>query len=302
MKILTSGFLCFCIWLSSNAQINTAENSVEVIGYWLKKEKLNYQFTNGSYKIKGKDTTFNQTYHFNVEISVADSAEKFYIIEWKYSDFQSNITDPVKQKIASIKNGLTIKVSTSDAGSYLGIANWSTIKDEMKMKLKALKEEFKGNADAKALLEETEQNFSNKDAMQYVAFAEISQYYSFFGEKFNIGKAIDGKAKIRNRFGGEPLDAEVKIKLDEVDTEDQLSVLNLTHVVNPGQAKNAIIEANLTIGDEKAKTSNPGNVQMSEKVISRFHSPTGWILFNSAIFEVVSDKAKNADVTTFKLR
>ena len=298
-------FLFVFIPVSVYSQINSKDQSVEVVGYWNNNEKLNYLIENKKYKITATDTTKIDYYKYSVEIFVKDSASKSYQFEWVYSRFETNIDNKLLQKLKQINEGLKVKIITTEIGRFVGISNFEEIKQKVKPLFSAIKTEFKDTPGANQLIKEHESYYNSKDAMENVAFRDIHQYYSFYGETYKVNVDVKGKAILRNNFGGEPLNASLLVKLSEIDKEDNTSVIKLVHTVDAKQSKTAVSEAGIIVGNEKSKKFIPNSSEPMayiEKITTRFHAPTGWVLYSGGSNEITLGKSKNIDEITFKIK
>lgn len=304
--IIFATILFFNAYGECVAQINNQESSVEVVGYWNRNEKLTYILKNLKYKITEEDTTTKEYYNYSIEISVKDSASKSYQFDWVYSNYQSNIENKLLNRLKGINQGLKVKVITTEIGSYVGVSNFEEIKQKLKPLFTALKTEFKDVANSSTLIRDYEVLYSSKESIENLAFKEIQQYYSFYGEKYKLDTEVKGKAKVRNNFGGDPFDASLSIKLTEIDKEDNNSVIKLNHNIDSKQAKEAISDANLIIGNDKSKKyvaiNNTSPINYFEKITSRIHAPTGWVLYSNKSLEIVSGKSKNVEEAIFKIK
>ena len=74
-------------------QINMADSTAQVITYWEKGEKQNYSVTTEKIRITGSDTTSREMMTYDVEITVLNSSDKSYMIEWYYMILPINRTD-----------------------------------------------------------------------------------------------------------------------------------------------------------------------------------------------------------------
>lgn len=70
---------------------------------------------------------------------------------------------------------------------------------------------------------------------------------------------VKGKAMLRNNFGGDPLNASLLVKLSEIDKEDKTNVIKLVHTIDSKQAKTAVSDAGIVIGNEKSKNFVPNS-------------------------------------------
>ncbi|MFN5793171.1 MAG: hypothetical protein ACK455_00110 [Bacteroidota bacterium] len=91
---------------------------------------------------------------------------------------------------------------------------------------------------------------------------------------------------------------------EEINKEDKTSVIKLVHTIDARQAKTAVLDAGIIIGNEKSKNFVPNStepVSYIEKVTTRFHALTGWVLYSECSNEISSTKSKNMDEIICKI-
>lgn len=100
-KLLLIGLTMLCS-TTALGQINMADSTVQVIGYWDNKEKQTYSVTYDKYQLKAADTLSKEQINYEVEVTIIDSTAKSYTIEWFYKDFKINSDNQFTKKLASI--------------------------------------------------------------------------------------------------------------------------------------------------------------------------------------------------------
>src|SRR5690606_32017512 len=201
-------------------QINLADSTVQVIGYWDNKEKQTYLVTTEKYKIKNSDTTSTERMTYEVDITIKDSTEKSYTIEWSYKNFNINTDNKFTKKLASISQNMNVIIKTDEMGAFTEVVNWKEVRDYIKSTTNILKKEFKDILKIDEIVNQVIGLFSTKEAIESVAIKDIQQFYTYHGGKYKLGEEITTQMKFPNLYGGQPFDVEVAIQLDEINSQD----------------------------------------------------------------------------------
>jgi hypothetical protein len=103
-------FTTVAILLSVNlfGQINIADSTVQVIGYWDKNEKQSYEISFEKYKLKEGDTTSRELVRYNVDITVIDSTSASYTVEWFYRNYRIETENSIAKKLMSLSENMKV--------------------------------------------------------------------------------------------------------------------------------------------------------------------------------------------------
>lgn len=267
-------------------QINSADSTVQVIGYWNKNEKQTYTVTDVSYQItNATDTTKRQKYSYDVEVEVIDSAAESYTIKWLYKNFvMGECWNPAMEKLLSISNNLPIIIKTDEFGTFQEVVNWEEGRDHIKKGVNLLRDDYKTIPNFDKFLDQIVTLFSTKEAIENSSIDEIQQFYAFHGVKYKLGEEINATIKLPNNFGGEPFDAELTAELDQINEEDDNVIIRLWQTANPKQVTDAAFEfvklMQQTLGGPAISRENFPASNNEVQTASSINGSTGWVIFS----------------------
>ena len=224
--------LPFC----AHSQINVADSTVQVIGYWDRNEKHTYDIEYQKSRVKGKDTTVTQTITYKVDITVVDSTAKSYTIEWKYRDYKITGKSVLTDKVSKLGEGLTVRFKTDEMGSFAELLNWKDIKKHNEAALKALQKETKLPPELfKAI-----NKLSTKEAIEANSIKDVLQFHTFFGVALKYGEPIENTSEDASRLGNTAVKSEYTLELSEINNEDANYLVKFWQTFNPDDI-NAVI-------------------------------------------------------------
>jgi hypothetical protein len=302
-RILTTFFLLS--GLTTFGQINMADSTAQVITYWEKGEKQNYSVTTENIKIKGSDTTSKEMTTYNVEITVLNTSEKSYTIEWLYKDIKTNSQNPTVQKLMNITKDMKVVFKTDELGAFVEVVNWKEIKDYIQKATSTLRKDFKEIPEMDKVIKQIEATYSTKEAIESASIKDIQQFHTFHGAKYKLGEVLEGKLKVPNLYGKEPFDSDFTIYLDEINEKDNNFIMRATQEVNKEQLTNATFTY-LTTMANNMKVDPPKREDLKDLgnetlTASRIHG-TGWVVYSVQTTTVTSDNITNIEERIIELK
>jgi hypothetical protein len=311
-KILFTGFL-FLMIFKSYGQINMNDSTVQAIGYWDKGEKQTYYITQDKYKIKGADTTKRSIIKYYVDVTVVDSTENSYIIDWFYRDFDiQSEDDKISKALMAISEDMTMRIKTDEMGSFEEVVNWEEIRDHIQKALSHFKDLFKEEYKvAPKILDniiiQTQAMFSTKENIEAASIQEIQQFYTFHGAVYKLGEKITGDMQLPNIYGGKPFNAEAIVWLDEINEEDDNYTVRYTQIVNEEELGKAALDyaskLAKAMGVKKSKLKDLKLPPMKNEVrtSSCIHN-YGWVIYSVQTKEITIEGMTGVDETIIELQ
>jgi hypothetical protein len=298
------GFALLLI-IKTYGQINMNDSTVQVIGYWDKNEKQTYIVTNESYKVKDSDTTSRESYKYAVDITIVDSTADSYTIDWFYHDYDIKADNELIKKLSSIAEDMTVTILTDGLGAFKEVKNWKDIRDFILKGTKMLKKETKDIPNIDKVIKQMEDIYSTKESIEAAAIKEIQQFYTYHGGKYKLGEEISASMKVANLYGGEPFDTEVTLWLDEINTEDNNSIIRMKQIVNSEQLTKTTFDY-LTKMSETMKVPGPqwdGFPPLKNETwtSSRIHN-AGWVIYSIETQEVSAEGVTNVKENIIELQ
>lgn len=136
---------------SKETTTESNDSLLYVIGWFNKRDTMTYLINETKWKIQGTDTVMNAGVKTLVSVTVNDSTDEGYAMEYKFLDFkgdsladtelgnfQNRIVESLGKKIA----GTTIKFRTDEYGSITSFDNLKQIKKQAKSLFKEATKEF----------------------------------------------------------------------------------------------------------------------------------------------------------------
>lgn len=298
------GFV-FLMLTKTNGQINMNDSSVQVIGYWDKNEKQSYIVTNQSYKVKNSDTSSRESYKYAVDITIVDSTADSYTIDWFYHDYDIKADNELIKKLSSIAEDMTVTITTDGLGAFKEVKNWKDIRDFILKGTKMLKKETKDIPNLDKVIKQMEDMYSTKESIEAAAIKEIQQFYTYHGGKYKLGEEITASMKVANLYGGAPFDTEVTLWLDEINTEDNNSIIRMQQIVNSEQLTKTTFDY-LTKMSESMKVPGPKweeipPLKNETWTSSRIHN-AGWVIYSIETQEVSAEDVTNVKENIIELQ
>ena len=276
-------------------QINVADSTVQVIVYWDMNEKQSYIITEEHIKLKGNDTISRDLSKYEVEITVIDSTENSYTIEWYYKNYTTNAQDPVSQKILSLAQDMKVIIQTDELGSFQMVINWEEIRNYMADAINKLKAEFESIPNIDKAFDQVISTFSSKEAIEASTINEIHQYYAFHGVKYTLGEELTAQIKVPNLYGKEPFDCDLTFRLDEINPEENNSVFRMWQIINSSQLTDAtyeyVTQMVSSMNGQLPKREDFPPLANETSTASRIHG-SGWIIYSVETKEVMAEDSK----------
>jgi hypothetical protein len=275
------------------AQINMNDSTVQVIGYWDKNEKQSYIVTHESYRLKGTDTTTRDFTKYGVDITITDSTADSYTIDWFYHDFDIKSDNELLQKISVIAQDMTITFKTNELGVFQEVLNWKEVRDYIFKGLKMFQKETKEIPNMDKYIRQVEKMYNSKESIEAAAIKEIQQFHTYHGGKYAFDNEINASMKTGNLYGDEPFDTDLILWVEEIDPEDNSSIICMEQTVNSEQLTKTTFDY-LTEMATTLKTPAPvwsefpalKNVTWTT---SRIHG-SGWVIYSIETKEVSTEE------------
>lgn len=305
MRFTLSFTLTLLTFINASAQINLRDSTVQVIGYWNHHEKQTYLVTHEKVKVNEMDTLSTEYFKYTVDVTIVDSTESTYTIDWYYHDYDLQTDNPVMEKILSLNKDMTIKIKTSEMGAFKEIVNWKEIRDCIYKATGILKQETLTIPNMDKLIGQIENIYYSKETIEASAINEIQQFYTYHGGKYKLNEEINAGMKVMNQYGGEPFDTDVTFWLDEINETDNTSVLRMYQSVDPNQLTRATYRY-LVFLSEALKIPGPKwedipPLSHEAWTASRIHS-SGWPVYSVETRNISAEGIVNTEETIIEIQ
>ena len=293
------GFCLFLFGRTVDGQINMADSTVQVIGYWDLNEKESYSITEEKYKVQNSDTINRISTKYKVDVTIIDSTANSYTIEWRYYDHETSLDNAILQRIAKLGESMKVVIQTDEYGVFKEVVNYKEIVSHINKVAEQLRNEFGKEPQIDKIIEQVRSMFSSKELVEAMAVKEIIQFYSFHGGVYQLGEEYTAQMKITNAIGGAPFDAEVTVMLDEIDGEEEDYVMRSWINVDKKQLTDATYEymeklASAKAGDFPSREMFP-ELNHETRMATLIHGPSGWVIYRIETKEVSSEGIVNVE-------
>lgn len=289
----------------ATAQIFMSDSTVQVVGYWNIGDSQSFDLSLEKYKVRGTDTTSRETITYQVDITVKDSTEHTYTIEWFYSNYKITSENPVVQRLAKLGEDMPVVIKTNEFGAVLEVVNWEYIRDYLKRATETVKTELHDLPEAIPVFEQVMGMYMSKEAIESNMIKDIVQFYTFHSGAYKLNEQIEGQLKLRNNFGGEPFDAIVSLSLDEIDTGNNSFVIRMHQAVDAVQLTTTTYEylkSLGTLGSSLPEREDFPTLTNETWTASRIHGGTGWTTYSIETKEVRSVDVLNVEERIISIR
>nr|MBI1229516.1 hypothetical protein [Cytophagales bacterium] len=292
--------LVFVNLLGANAfgQIDMNDSSAQVIGYWDLNETQSYLITQENIRVRGDDTTSREFYKYLVDMTIVDSTENSYLIDWFYSDYDVQTDNELIKKLAAVAEDMTVRIRTDELGAFQEVINWEEVRAHILKGTEILAQDTKDIPNMDEVIKQLEGMYSTKESIELGAVKDMRQFFTFHGAKYEYGKDYNADMKVANLRGGEPFDAKVTVWLDELNPDDNNFIIRMQQTVDSEQLTNATFEYLVNVADMK-KAPAPTKEEMPTLTndtwtASRIHG-SGWIIYSVETKEVRSEGGTNTE-------
>ena len=305
MKFLFSVTLCVFYSITGFCQIFAEDSTAQVVGYWPIGETQTYAISHEKCKIKEADTLDYEMTKYEVDITIKDSTADSYTIEWFYKNYDIQADNELIQRLSSLATDMSILIKTNEFGTVLEVLNWEEVRDYIQDAVAVIKNEFDNDPNLEQVFASLENIYMSKEGIEANAIKDIQQFYSFHGGAYVLGEENTGQLQLRNNYGGEPFVANLTVSLDEINIEDDNSVLRIYQSVNSEQLTNATYNyLKMLAGDNPDFPSREEFPPLTNKTwtASRIHGSTGWPLFSIETKEVKAEGNTNVEERIIDLK
>ena len=303
-KTLVIGILVL-FSIKTFGQISVKDSTVQVIAYWSKLEKQSYHISYNKYKIKNKDTISRELMKYEVDLTVIDSTKNSYTTEWLYKNFTVDTKNELVNKIALLSKDISVLIKTDEFGSFVEVVNWESVRDYFAKVTEELKIELKDYPNSEKIINSINNMYATKASIEANAIKDAIQFYSFYGVKYKLDEKLEGDITVANNFGGKPFDTNVKISLDEINSEDDNSVIRMKQVVNSEQLTNETfkyLKKIGTFGNTIPDRKDFPSITNETYTASRIDGDTGWIIYSLESKEVKAEETTNIEERIIEIK
>ncbi len=305
MKITLTVLITVITIQLSYCQINMSDSSAQILGYWSIGDKQSYDVSYEKYKIKDQDTTSRIMIKYEIDVTVKDSTASSYTIEWFYKNYDIDTDNELIKKVSKAAEDISVIIKTDEFGAVQEVTNWEEVRDYIAKAMKPLRKELKKVPGSDKIIEQSMAIYNSKAAIEANAIKDAIQFYTFHGGAYTLNEEVSGQMQFANNFGGKPFDVDVTLSLDELNEEDNNSVIRMYQVVDSEQLTKATYEylAKIgTFGEQMPEISTLPELTNEVWTASRIHGGTGWTTYSIETKEVKSEDTINIEERIIQIK
>jgi hypothetical protein len=233
--------------LHVESQINYEDSTVQAITYWELNESHVYEITQSKNKSKETVPTDEGAMRSEVRISVIDSTETSYTIEWRFLKHYI----PNLDLIPELKDLLDKKryiYRTNELGEFEELLNWEEVRDNTlataKVALNSVAKSNNALNDSLSRLVNTfTESLMTKEYVEQKVIEPINMFHSFFGAEYKLGEILESEIEIPIPIPNmQSTKAQVKVWFDSIDEEYDTYTLCYEQKIDQEAAKKLISE------------------------------------------------------------
>jgi hypothetical protein len=291
--------------VNAGGQINMADSTSQVVAWWDKNESQDYVITSTKIRVQGNDTISREIIQYDVDITVQDSTESGYLVNWYYHNYFIDSDDELTEKIIALIGDLNIQIRTDGNGAFLEIVNWEEIRDLVMKGMDLVKRELKEFPGSEDFITQMEGMYQSKEAIEASSINEILQFHYFHGVSYRYWQDYSYSDKLANLYGGEPFDAQVTFWLDEMNPDEHNAVYRMHQVVNSEQLTNETFRflSNIaeTMNGPAPDRAEIPSLHNETRLASRIHD-SGWVIYSVQTKEVLAQDVVQVEECVIELR
>lgn len=251
-------FLLYTLLLISSfskAQYNKGENLVNVIPYWNKGAVYEYEVTETEYDFKRYDTINRKTTSYDLKLTIIDSTENSYTVEWKTKiNMPTENPEIIKIIEEHFKDLGDYKIlyKTNELGAIQEITNQDEVKKYYTRLMNIATKDLNLSENEKKLFF---QFIDNDEYFDTFLLQDLNQFHQFYSYQFTTTPIIN-EIEYTNPFTNTPIQLKQTYKLNQYDEEDETYSLRMDQYVDEEKFLNDIKKIITKKKDDTLKDMN----------------------------------------------
>jgi len=305
LKIWMTIFCTLGIYFPTFAQIDLSDSTAVVMAHWQLQEEQNFKVSYYKKSTEEEKLISSEAVDYRVKVLVEDATEVGYILEWTRTDFQVTTDDKLEKALHQLTADLPFLILTDEFGSSVQSLNWEDIGTEIKQRCEKLKTQYADAPEKLKKIDRYRQNSSTKEQMELHRMLDIQQYLAFHGAKYKLGERIDLHVQVPNNYGGDPLDANATLIMDEMNLMQNTVIIRSSQRVNPYQLTAVTYDYLKSLhmaGAELPAFADFPTITKLEWGGSEIHVNSGWVIYSVETKQTNNDKVVTVEERSIELR
>ena len=235
------------------AQNRFTDTTTTLVAYWKKGDIKQFEIIDEKISYKNDTLTESEIDIDTINFIVAGETSKSYLIEWEYlghssTDTTDKLTQKITEKINKKFGNLRLEYSTSETGAFQQIENWEKLSKAFSYAFDEFIKSEKKNEELVSLLKKLKTIYQTKEGIENVFNKYLNTFHYLYGLEYFKNNPYYLETTLPNVLGGDPFPATLAIKLDSINTIDQLAYISINQSIDKEKAKENIIQLMEKIG------------------------------------------------------
>jgi hypothetical protein len=229
--------------ITAGAFCQTDTSSVSYVAYWSLGDSYNFSVSKTSQQWSGDSLKKDEKSEYTANFEVIDSTKTSYTVMWTFSNQLSNTWDIPDELLGELSKYEITEVvyTTTEMGEFTGIENWKELGETMRsMFTDVFKFIAKDSLEFDVFMKVARpilDMYSSKEGVEQMVFPELMLFHFPFGAMIPVGDTVMYDELFPNLLGGEPVRADARLWFEEVDFEEERSLLVQETKLNPDDTK-----------------------------------------------------------------
>lgn len=302
LKAIIVFSLCFAF--NMMGQIDITDTTALVIAHWKMNESQTYKVSSYNNSTEADKVLSSETINYDLSIKVVDSNQVSYILEWTRSNFEINTENEFDKFIIKMVEDIPFLITTDEFGSSIQVLNWEDVGIEIEKRAEVLKAENKDFPERLKKINRLVRKSSTKELVEENLILDAQQFFAFHGARYKFDERIDLQVKVPNNFGGDPLDANTTMMMDEVNLKQGTFIIRSSQRINPYQLTAVTYDYLSSLNMVGAELPPFEEFPLITKLIwggSEIHGNSGWVIYSIETKQTNSDKVVTVEERTIEL-
>ena len=268
---------------TSFGQIDLSDTTALVIAHWKMNEMQSYKVSSTSNTTEEDNLISSQIILYDLSVKVLDSSQVGYILEWTRKNFEITSDDDFEKTLIKITEDIPFWITTDEFGSSIQVLNWEDVSNEIIKRAEVLKESNKDFPERIKKINKIVRQSSSKELVEMSMILDAQQFFAFHGAKYKFDEKIDLQVKVPNNFGGDPLDANSTLIMDQVNIKQGTFIIRTSQRINPQQLTAVTYDYLSSLNMVGAELPPFEEFPLVTKLMwggSEIHGNSGWILYS----------------------
>ncbi len=276
MKIRLFTFLFLLTGFSVSGQINLADSTVQILPHWKKGEQYHYKVSLNKMLIEELDTNITYRITYDLDLTVKDSTDQFYLIERESKNFHNLDTS---NEIIELVADVSMVFKTDKFGVFQEVVNWEEVRDQANKATDLLSKKYSQQLGTQHMIQMTKNTYSSKKAIEVVAMKDIQQFNTFYGVKCKLGETLENQVQMDHLLGDKPFDVAVHVKLSEISEENNNYKMNAFYEIDQQQYIAATVAYYDKIYKKTIDVENLKDFKEETSIMAIIHH-SGWPVYS----------------------